>query len=132
MRVPDSPWASSCSSTESATPRTVETTTSSTVVVPKVPRAEETSGYQLPAMSRPSRREVGEMTTGAPPTRAITHSPVDVEAGMGASLTPSAAGCRIHSIHSAATAADVSPHGRGLWRKTAPSGQIRHRVTSSR
>ena len=128
MRVPDSPWASSCRSTETATPRTVETTTSSTVVVPKVPRAEETSGYQLPAMSRPSRREVGEMTTGAPPTRAITHSPVDVEA-MGASLTPSAAGSRIHS---AATAADVSPHGRGLWRKTALSGQIRHRVTSSR
>ena len=129
MRVPDSPWASSCSRTEAATPRTVETTTSSTVVVPKAPRAEETSGYQLPAMSRPSRREVGEMTTGAPPTRAITHSPVDVEAGMGASLTPSAAGCRIHS---AATAADVSPRGCGLWRKAAPSGQIRRRVTSSR
>ena len=69
------------------------------------------------------------MTTGAPPTRAITHSPVDVEAGMGASLTPSAAGSRIHS---AATAADVSPRGCGLWRKTAPSGQIRRCVTSSR
>ncbi|WP_178388534.1 hypothetical protein [Actinomyces oris] len=48
---------------------------------------------------------------------------------MGTSLTPSAAG---HRIHSAATAADVSPHGRSLWRKAAPSVQLRRRLTSSR
>ncbi|WP_178387867.1 MULTISPECIES: hypothetical protein [Actinomyces] len=48
---------------------------------------------------------------------------------MGASLTPSAAG---HRIHSAATAAEDSPHRRGLWRKATPSSQIRRRVTSSR
>ena len=54
------------------------------------------------------------MTTGAPPMRAMTQSPFDVGADMGASLTPSEAGCRIHS---GATAADVRARGPGLWRK---------------
>jgi len=107
----------------------VKSPTSSTVAVPKGPRAAETSGYQLPAMSRPSRSEVGEMTTGAPPMRAITHSPVDVEAGMGASLTLSRAAHRMRPTCPGPQPAPM-PNERACCGRV--TSQIRRRVTSSR